>query len=246
MMLKPGIIGQWFLYLMHKIIGQHSNTKIIGAPLEQRLENLCLLKVDVPPEASPWSSTSEVWALVSQLVLLSCLYSSPLFSEIPLHPSLSHLRFIISTGLMQSSVFTAFLCHYSFVFNFFFIIPVFPVPIFSICDASVSIPVAPGPDSNPARGQSAQLKGLSESIQGVYMGENDFIWETSLFWYLQNSLNCWWTGLCGFAAGNLIRAKAKSPPWQLWVMWCGGMLMVCFPASVSHTSNNSLRSPRTE
>ncbi len=117
---------------------------------------------------------------------------------------------------MRSSVFTAFLCHYSFVFSVFsssFQSSWSPSSLSAMLASAFLWSLAPGPDSNPAGGQSAQLKGLSESMQGVYMGENNFIWETSLFWSLQNSLNCWWTGLCGFAAGNLIRAKAKSPPW---------------------------------
>lgn len=184
--------------------------------------NLCLLKVDVPPEASPGSSTSEVWALVSQLVFLSCLYSSPLFSEIPLRTfftfavhNIHRPHAALSVHCILLSLFFHFL-----YFSSSFLSSQSPSSLSAMLASAFLWSVAPGLDSNPARGQSVQLKGLSDFMQGVYMGENLFIWEKSLFWYLQNSLNCWWTGLCGFAAGNLIRAKAKSPPWLSSVTVC--------------------------
>ncbi len=160
--------------------------------------------MDIPPEASPGSSISipDCFPLMPLFLSIVQWNPPPSFSFTFAVHKIHRPHAELSVHCILMSLFFRFLC-------FFFIIPVFLVPIFSICDASVSIPVVLGPGA----GQSAQLKGLSESMQGVYMGENDFIWETSLFWYLQNSLNCWWTGLCGFAAGNLIRAKAKSPPW---------------------------------
>ncbi len=161
----------------------------------------------------PVSGIQHLWGL--SISFLSCLYCSPLFSEIPLHPSFTFVVHNIHRPHVELSVHCILL---SLFFHFLYFSSSFqssqsPSSLSAMLASAFLWSVAPGPDSNPARGQSVQLKGLSESMQGVYMGGKVFIWEKSLFWYLQNSLNCWWTGLCGFAAGNLIRAKAKSPPW---------------------------------